>query len=164
MLAELATCIYMCVPLLRGDLLRRTSACPHMGFKVLNLKVSAESYTCSRARASQCCACGRHTETTMQRVLSLNQALVESFAEPLILASSRQQQQQMLPPDQDIRGNAAEHMEACSLQRGCASEQQQQQLQQCDTAGGCLFHNCPSMTGPSSLYQQEYLHRYFWWL
>ncbi|BDA50890.1 hypothetical protein COCOBI_17-1090 [Coccomyxa sp. Obi] len=76
----------------------------------------------------------RHTETTMQRVLSLNQALVESFAEPLILASSqRQQQKQMLLPDQATRGT--ERMEPSSLQRGCAIEQQLQ-LQHCNTAGG----------------------------
>ncbi|CAL8462794.1 g2327 [Coccomyxa elongata] len=75
----------------------------------------------------------QHTETTMQRVLSLNQALVESFAEPFILASGRQQQQ-MLPPDQDARGNAAECIEASSSQRVCANEQQQQ-LQQSDMAG-----------------------------
>ncbi len=42
------------------------------------------------------CSC-RHTETTMQRVLSLNHALVESFAEPLILATCRQQQLQAAP-------------------------------------------------------------------
>lgn len=79
----------------------------------------------------------------MQRVLSLNQALVESFAEPFILASSRQQQQ-MLAPDQDARGNAAECMEASSSQRVCANEQQQQ-LQQCNMAGGFLFRSCAIM-------------------
>ncbi|EIE27146.1 hypothetical protein COCSUDRAFT_55170 [Coccomyxa subellipsoidea C-169] len=39
----------------------------------------------------------QHTETTMQRVLSLNHALVESFAEPLILATCWQQQLQAAP-------------------------------------------------------------------
>ena len=42
----------------------------------------------------------------MQRVLSLNQALVESFAEPLILATCQQQQQQQQKLCSNAAGNA----------------------------------------------------------